>query len=381
MQNFKILIIGAGVAGLTCANLFKRQEADFKLIEKEDSAKLNDLGYMLGMLPLGGRVMTQLNLKNEYFENSIEMSDYEIHKQDGTLNKAFSLDFINKDFGSYRGIGRTDLVEILLENIGDEEIEFNKTAQGIQQVNNEVNVTFSDGKKEVYDIVIVADGAHSETKKLLWSENEYTYYDTHWGGWVGRLGNQEFNAYKEYWGTSSFMGIYPMKDDMGIFLGGPNDLIKKEGLKNFTQKIKSEILPEFKILHDSLDILALDENPYYWEFHDCRTDDWKKGNVILLGDAACSFLPTAGVGASMAMDSAAALVDELTRTDKEHIEYGLNLYIKRQKERVEKAQDDSRKLAKFMTVESKLIGGIRDYAIRFYTIKQLVKNIAKSMEA
>lgn len=127
-------------------------------------------------------------------------------------------------------------------------------------------------------------------------------------------------------------------------------------------------------------MLSSTQDSFYWELHDCRTDNWHKGNVVLLGDSACGFLPTAGVGASMAMDSASALVDELSRTDKGHIEYGINLYIKRQRKRVESAQEDSRKLGQLMFVKSKLISEIRDYVIRFYSIKQLVKNLSKTIE-
>ena len=380
MKNLNILIIGAGVAGLTCASLLKKQGAEFKIIEKDRLDRFNGSGYMLGLLPLGGRVLTELDLGKEYFEQSIEMSDYEIHKENGTLTKAFSLGFINKDYGSYRGIGRKELIDILTKNIGNEHIRFGITATEIQQRDNLVNVLFSDGKKGSFNLVIVADGIHSETRKLLWNEKEYSYRDTNWGGWVGWLENQELKTYKEYWGASSFMGLYPVKDKIGIFLGGPNEVVKKQGLQKFVKKIKNEIFPEFKVLHNSLDKLASTENPFYWEFHDCRTKEWQKGNVILLGDSACGFLPTAGVGASMAMDSASALIDELSRTDKEHIEYGLKLYIKRQKDRVEKAQEDSRKLGKLMFVKSNLIAGIRDYAIRFYSIERLAKNISKTLE-
>lgn len=380
MQRFNILIIGAGIAGLTLANLLKRQGAKFKIIEKQDSDTFNKSGYMLGILPLGGRVMTELDLKKEYFDQSVEMTDYEIHKENGKLNKAFSLDFINKEYGSYRGIERKNLIEILIKNIGDESIGFGLAVTEMQQDENLVNVTFTNGKKETFDLVVIADGIHSDTRKLLWSEKEYNYYDTNWGGWVAWLGNQDLNAYKEYWGVSSFLGLYPVKNKIGIFLGGPNELIKKQGITDFVQKIKDEILPEFKILHNALETLASTEHPYYWELHDCRVKNWQKGNVILLGDSACGFLPTAGVGASMAMDSASALVDELSRTDKEHMDYGFKLYIKRQKERVEKAQDDSRKLGKLMFVESGIMAGIRDYAIRFYSIKQLAKNISKTIE-
>ena len=380
MQSLNILIVGSGIAGLTCAGLLKQQGASFKIIEKEKVDDFNTSGYMLGILPLGGRVMTELNLTEEYNSRSVEMSEYEIHKENGALIKTYSLGFINDEYGSYRGIERKLLIDIMLNKIGKDSVLFGTTINQIVLSNNGVNITFSDNTKEFFDLVIVADGMHSETRSLLWARNEYDYYDTHWGGWVEWISNQSLTSYKEYWGAGSFLGLYPVKDHIGLFLGGPDNVIKKQGLKSFAQSIKSEIHPEHEILHKALDKLAETRNPYYWELHDVRTKGWQKGNVILLGDAASGFLPTAGVGASMAMDSAASLVDELSRTDRDHIEYGLRLYVKNQKERVERAQADSRKLGKMMFIESKIISKARDFATRFYTLQQLVKNISKTIE-
>lgn len=380
MQQLRILTIGAGIAGLTCAALFKKQGLDVKVIEKVPRESFNATGYMLGLLPLGGRVMNQLDAREQYFDRSVEMKNYEIHKENGELNKAFSLDFINHGYGSYRGIEREALIDILLEHLDADQVQFGITTKEINQANDEVEVTFSDGSSEKFDVVIAADGIHSETRKMLFSENEYSYYDTHWGGWVAWLENQHLDRYKEYWGASSFMGLYPVKDKIGIFLGGPNHLIEQQGIEDFTEHVQKEILPEYQVLHDALHTLKTQEKPYYWEFHDSRADHWNKGNVILLGDAACGFLPTAGVGASMAMDSAAALVDELSRTAKGHIDYGMYLFIKRQKHRVETAQKDSRNLGKIMFVKSGMMAGLRDYAVRFYSLKQLASGISKTME-
>jgi len=105
MQNLNILIIGAGIAGLTAAGLLKKQGTNIKIIEKEPETKFNTSGYMLGVLPLGGRVVNELDLTTDYHRQSIEMRGYEIHKENGKLNKAYDLDFINKAYGSYRGIG------------------------------------------------------------------------------------------------------------------------------------------------------------------------------------------------------------------------------------------------------------------------------------
>ena len=380
MQNLRILIVGAGVAGLTCAGLLKKQGIRPVLIEKDTPKNFNASGYMLGLLPLGGRVLTELNLERDYFEKSLEMETYKIHQQNGRLNKAYSLDFINQYYGSYRGIGRKELIDILLGQIDAAQIRYGVTATALNQGENAVDVTFSDGKKETFDLVIACDGMHSQTRKQLWTPEESSFYNTKWGGWVAWLTDREMRSYNEYWGASSFLGLYPVKNKIGVFLGGPNKLTRKCGLRNFIEIVEKHILPEYKLLYEALAVLSATETPYYWEFHDCRTADWVRGNVVLLGDAACGFLPTAGVGASVAMDSASALVDELSRTDRKHIAYGLKLYVNRQKERAETAQKVSRDLAKIMFVESPILAGIRDYALRFYSAEQLAKTIGKTLQ-
>ncbi|MFB6319661.1 FAD-dependent oxidoreductase [Saccharicrinis sp. FJH54] len=380
MQNLNILIIGSGVAGLTTALLLKKQGLTPTVIEKEEKHAFNRSGYMLGLLPLGGRVMNQLDLSYAYYENSVEMKTYEIHKENGDLIKSFELDFINDAYGSYRGIERQKLISLMLDQFGSGNIRFGTTATGFDQNADGVSVEFSDDTVKVFDLVISTDGMHSQTRQKLWDPGEYDYYDTNWGGWICWLDGTHLDSYKEYWGAASFLGIYPVKDRMGVFLGGPVQNIQEKGIKAFINAIQKDVKPEHKLLHIALEQLSKTDSPFFWKLHDYRTKSWVKGNIMLLGDAACGFLPTAGVGASMAMDSAASLVDELSRCDKKHLGYGLKLYMKRQKQKVETAQDDSRKLGKFMFVKSKLISEIRDYAMRYYSLEQMLHNLSKTIE-
>lgn len=380
MEQIDTLIVGAGVAGLTCAGLLADRGLNPTIVERESEEDFNKSGYMLGLLPLGGRVLNALDARQAFFDRSIQMEHYEIHHSDGELIKSYPLEFINKHYGSYRGITRIDLIDILRKQIGKAAIKYGTTVSDLNRQADGTTVTFSDGQTQNYDLVIVADGLHSHTRDLLLNKDEYSYYDTGWGGWVTWLDEPPVSSYKEYWGNGSFLGLYPVKDRIGIFLGGPVDKIKENGLPAFKNEVQSTLASDFTLPNDALDAFDDEEDPFFWEFHDCRCERWFKDNVVLLGDAATGFLPTAGVGASMAMDSAAALADELSRVDKHHINYGLKLYTQRQKERVERAQKDSRHLGKMMFIDSAVISKLRDEILPFYSLQRMLSDLTSVME-
>jgi 2-polyprenyl-6-methoxyphenol hydroxylase-like FAD-dependent oxidoreductase len=75
----------------------------------------------------------------------------------------------------------------------------------------------------------------------------------------------------------------------------------------------------------------------------------------------------------MAMESAAVLADELSRTDSLHVEHALTPYAKRRQRHVEAMQDDSRKVAKLMLMPSRAIAGVRNLARRFYPLESLAE--------
>jgi len=77
----------------------------------------------------------------------------------------------------------------------------------------------------------------------------------------------------------------------------------------------------------------------------------------------------------MAMDSAATLADELSPTGRNHIQYGLKLYPRRQKKRVEKAQKDSSNLGKMMFINSLIISKIREKIIPLYSLERLLADL------
>lgn len=99
------------------------------------------------------------------------------------------------------------------------------------------------------------------------------------------------------------------------------------------------------------------ERLFPWPMADARARDWSKGRVLLCGDAAVGFMPTAGAGANTAMRS---LADELSRVNGEIAPLAAEMFEKRCREIVEKNQHDSRNLAKYIFVDNRTVAWGRD---------------------
>jgi len=378
-RDLKILIVGAGIAGLTLSGLLKKQGFSPTVIEKLPKEKFNSSGYMIGLMPLGGRAFNMLDLREDYLKNSLAIEKYSMYNTKGKRLNYFGLDDIAK-YGTYQGISRPKMIDLLLERC--DEPRFGTTVTKIAQSETTTQVTFSDGTSDTFDIVVIADGIHSTTRDLAFGEPNRKYRQTGWGGWAwftDSLPPELGPNYREYWGADFFLGLYPVEGErVGVFLGGTMKDIKKAGHKRVAQK--AEEIPSDLDLKEMMKPLENNPDLFFWDFHDCRSKQWVNGTIALIGDAADGFLPTAGIGASMAMDSATILADEITRCDPDQVAYALTLYQKRQQKRVIQAQNTSRLLGNIMFVKNPVFSWLRNQSIRFASVNSFLGSIRKLIE-
>ncbi len=96
--------------------------------------------------------------------------------------------------------------------------------------------------------------------------------------------------------------------------------------------------------------------------------------------AATACLPTAGIGASMAMGSAAVLTGEPFRTDARFVGHALEPSGKGRCERVESIRDDPRRLARTVFVRSATPARVRDLVTTPCSLERLAGSIAKPFD-
>lgn len=362
----RTLIVGAGVSGASLAALMRQRGRHPVLIERAQLSAPQ--GYMLGFLPLGGNLLRTLDRYQEYLDASRGMYHYLLGDGKGRVLRSFSISEIFTGSGDYRGIDRGVLIELLL---GDGPVSWGTTVVGIVQGAEAASVTFSNGTVADFDVVVAADGLHSDTRSLVQPAGELSTFDSKWAGWVvwAPLGDQDSGTYCEYWGAGSFVGFYPVAERVDIFVGGPSRRTAR-GRRHFAAGL-CRTGPLGQQLVTALDALEADPDPFYWKFADARSARLPYGRVVLLGDAGVGFMPTAGVGAAMAMDSAAALDDELSRTGPAEVAFTLELYERRQRDRLIAAQIDSRRLARVMFTNSRFASWLVRQALRKMSLTML----------
>ena len=129
-----------------------------------------------------------------------------------------------------------------------------------------------------------------------------------------------------------------------------------------------------------LDQLPAGEEIWHDDFSDVRMPCWYRGRVLLIGDASAAILPTAGIGASMAMESAAALADELSRADATSLDLAIRLFQRRRRKRVDTVQTTSRRLARLALIRSPWLAHLRNRVVSWFNERQLLGGIATILE-
>ncbi|TSC56759.1 MAG: FAD-binding monooxygenase [Parcubacteria group bacterium Gr01-1014_18] len=340
----KILIVGAGITGLALA-CFLRRDPTFQVDIIEKSTDWSGFGFTIGILGVGRRMLGKLGLEGDfdrlgYEINSIYFSDTGSEH----LEKLGHFDsFYKKYEKAYTHISRKDLHRILLDHAGVK-IQMGMTLENITQTASGAEVILSDGTRRNYDLVVGADGINSKVRELVFPSEKVTYTGNRvWFAWIPRKfvphqtmteivrGGRVCNLFDDP--TESCM-VLTSRETPKVF-DDPKTRMARLGEKfaDFGPPL-TDILNHLKGENfTAIDLGRVDSS---W---------WVNGRVLVIGDAAHAMEPFAGLGASMGMEDAYVLADELSRADTSsfaEVEKALSRYSARRLPRVRAAMRQTR---------------------------------------
>ncbi|KWX66633.1 NAD(P)/FAD-dependent oxidoreductase [Mycobacterium sp. NAZ190054] len=372
----KVLVCGAGVAGVTVTRLLRRSGVDAVLVER---AAAPPAGYMLALMPMVEPVLDDLGVREQYRQVSTPIRRYAVDGHTGRRLREDSVETVVSPFGDYRGVDRGSLVEVLAGD--DFDVTTAASVRGITERDRVVAVTIAtpDGVGcHDFDAVVIAEGMHSGTRDLL--GHSVSRVDTGWGGWVVWTDLDEAPELgEEVWGAGCFVAAYPVAGRLGVFLGGPRP-DTAAGPRAFIERMCRQVCAPTPRTERAMDAVAAADEPYYWALTDVRARDWARGRTVLLGDAAADFLPTAGIGAGMAMESAWVLARMLHDSKPDGIAPVLSGFERAQRPRVEAAQRNSRHLARLMFRRSRLLASAREVLLRAVSVDHALGPIQKLLQ-
>jgi hypothetical protein len=98
----------------------------------------------------------------------------------------------------------------------------------------------------------------------------------------------EAGVAKEHWGTGRFAGVYPTRDGLACFLAATAPEGMPDPVDRRTARIRERFDGMGGLIPDVLDEMETTDPEAMWhdDVYDLQMDDWTKGRVVLVGDAA-----------------------------------------------------------------------------------------------
>lgn len=332
MKNLDILIIGAGIGGLSAAIALSRKGHRVTAIERDPSWSVYGVGIIQQSNVL--RAMDQLGVLDSFLDAACGFDAVEIFTPDGTKVARVPSPRLVEGKPANVGIGRRALQKVLGDSataLGTD-LRLGITAEDIVDDGEKVAVTFSDGSAGIFDAVIGADGVYSQTRKMILPDAEVPQF-TGQAVWRYNFPRTEgLDALQVYNGPTG-VGLVPMSADlMYMYVTTPepdNPWYPKEGIAAVMRGKLANCSPQIRELGEQI---TDDDGVVYRPLEGMLVRGaWSKGRVGLLGDAVHATTPHLGQGAGMAIEDAIVLAEEIEAHD--DVETALKAFRERRYER------------------------------------------------
>ena len=342
----KVLIVGAGIGGLTAALAALRRGLDVEVYEQAPALK--EVGAGLQLSANGTRVLYELGVGERLKALSCEVEGKEIRLWNtGEAWKAFDLGKVSLErYGyPYFTVYRPDLLEVLVSAIGRERIHLGSKCVGFTQDEHVVALELDGGGTVSGDCLIGADGVHSRVRQILFGRDQPQF--TGIVVWRGIVPMEDLPGHMRRMVGSNWVGPgahvvhYPLRAGKVMNFVGALERSDWQVESWSARGTTEELAADFKGWHD--DIQALIRNipvPYKWALMTRPPmSRWTVGRVTLLGDACHSMVPFLAQGAVMAIEDGFILARALSASP--DLPAGLLKYEEARRERTRKAVEGS----------------------------------------
>jgi salicylate hydroxylase len=345
----RVIIVGAGIGGLTAALALRR--AGFDAHVYEQARVLREVGAGVAISPNAVKVLHRLGLAEALravgvVSHSMDSRDWQTGALLGRVPLAEAA--VERWGAPFYHLHRADLHDALRVALGDAYITLGARCVAVEQRDNAVTARFADGREATGELLIGADGIHSVVRehvagpdRPIWSRQ------LSWRGLAPATVGHELGLEKRhhsFWGPrTQFVCFYASAGRLVNWVGNTqsDDDWREESWS--ARGDRDDALRLFAGWHPQVRaLIAGTEQVFKWALFDrSPLTAWTRGRVTLLGDAAHAMLPYMAQGASQSIEDAFVLAQSLA-AERHDPGRAIEAYAARRRERTAAVQTASR---------------------------------------
>lgn len=311
----KVIICGAGIAGLSLAQRLSAMRWDVTVIERSPGPR--DHGYMIDFWGLGYDAAQVMGVLPRLQELSYRVDEACFVDESGHRRAGLKYARFNRVLaGRLLSIMRPDLELALREQvIGKVDLRFSQSITDIENSATGVQVTLTDSTVLDADLLVGADGIHSTVRRMVFGEEKqfFRYLGYHTAAYTFTDPCLYDYLQDRFCLTDSIdrqMGFYALRD--GRVATFTVHRTSDPALPDNAQRAVREAYSSLGwVVPQALAKCPPSSEVYYDQVAQIEIPQWTRGRVVLLGDACQAVSLLAGQGASLAVAGAYVLGAQL----------------------------------------------------------------------
>src|SRR5215217_7898519 len=344
-SRLDVAIVGGGIGGLFAANALSAQ--GMRVAIYEQAPAIGEIGAGVFLTPNSVRHLQRIGLEPAVEEWGARVgSESRYFRHDGAPIAPVQVTD-SSGWNATFGMHRADLVDILAGALPADVVHTGHRCTGFEQDGDGARVSFANGVVAEADLVIAADGIHSELRQnvvppsrpIFSGSVSYRGVLAHaliphwptasWQMWLGK--GRHFLTFPVRAGKLiNYVGFVPADEATKESWSAPGDPdVLRQEFAGWDPRIGS--------------LLQRVQATFRWALYDREPlPIWTRGRLTLLGDAAHPMLPHLGQGANQAIEDGMALATILARADRKTAPAALLAYERLRRERVALVQRGAR---------------------------------------